>query len=84
MVRVLRLPGLAPLRFHSPRTERMMENIPSTPSAKTSKEEEASLDFTTLTIPPPQVDYGHARRNDPSMRVDDVPRSPFGEHQRAV
>src|SRR5438067_11890063 len=33
---------------------------------------------------PPHVDDGHACREQPDEQHDDVPRSPFGEHERPV
>jgi len=48
------------------------------------KEEEALRGLTTLTIPVPlKWITGMPVANDPSDEGDDVPRSPFGEHQRA-
>src|SRR5579859_5460077 len=86
MVRVLRLPGLAP--FLDPQSEHREDDgkYPEhTEREERPKEEEASAGLRDIDDSrPPQMDYGHARRNDPSDEGDDVPRSPFGEHQRAV
>ena len=86
MVRVLRLPGLAPLRVpQSAHREDDGKYPEHTEGEERPKEEEASAGLHDVDDSrPPQVDYGHARRNDPSDEGDDVPRSPFGEHQRAV
>jgi hypothetical protein len=48
-------------------------------------EEEAAGGLGDLAVMcPPHVDDGHACREQPDEQHDDVPRSPFGEHERPV
>ena len=48
-------------------------------------EEEAAGGLGDLAVMrPPHVHDGHGCREQPDEQHDDVPRSPFGEHQRPV
>src|SRR5438445_13010236 len=75
-------------RPHRPRAERMIEKVEVTPSAmsvQTQKKTPLELAMLPPTSPaPPQVDDKDAQPTDRPEEHDDVPRSPFPEHQRSV
>ena len=85
-VRVVGLPGLAPLRVpQSAHREDDAEAPDHAEREKRKKEEEASAGLDGVDDSrSPQVDGGHAGSKDPYDECDDVPRSPFREHQRSV
>ena len=56
--------------LHSPRTERMMENTPSTPSAKSVKRKKKLPGLTMLNVPAPlKCMTGMLTAAIPTMRV---------------
>src|SRR6266403_5359190 len=85
-VRVVGLPGLAPSQTpQSARREDEGEAPEPAERPECPDEEEAAGGLGDLAVMcPPHVDDGHACREQPDEQHDDVPRSPFGEHQRPV
>jgi hypothetical protein len=84
--RVVGLPGLAPSQTpQSARREDEGEAPEPAERPECPDEEEAAGGLGDLAVMcPPHVDDGHACREQPNEQHDDVPRSPFGEHQRPV
>src|SRR5437879_7783988 len=85
-VRVVGLPWLAPSQTpQSARREDEGEAPEPAERPECPDEEEAAGGLGDLAVMcPPHVDDGHACREQPDEQHDDVPRSPFGEHQRPV
>src|SRR5207302_4824846 len=85
-VRVVGLPWLGPSQTpQSARREDEGEAPEPAERPECPDEEEAAGGLGDLAVMcPPHVDDGHACREQPDEQHDDVPRSPFGEHQRPV
>ena len=89
MVRVLRLPGLAPSQApQSARREDEGEDPSHAERVKRPDEQEGWGGLGDLAAKNASrshhVDDGPARRKERPDEHDDVPRPPFGEHQRSV
>ena len=85
-VRVVGLPWLAPSQTpQSARREDEGEAPEPAERPECPDEEEAAGGLGDLAVMcTPHVDDGHGCREQPEEQHDDVPRSPFGEHQRPV
>src|SRR6266511_6089929 len=82
----LRIPRLAPSQ--TPQSARREDEGDAPEPAERPEcpdEEEAAGGLGDLAVMcPPHVDDGHGCREQPDEQHDDVPRSPFGEHECPV
>ena len=85
-VRVVGLPWLAPSQTpQSARREDEGEAPEPAERPECPDEEKAAGGFGDLAVMcPPHVHDGHGCREQSDEQHDDVPRSPFGEHERPV